>query len=318
MDAALLPLFLRIYETGGLSAAARSLGMSQPVLTKKLRRLEDQLRVRLFERTNRGLIPTAMARALADHAHHLQSSALDAQRMIEQMRDGIAGQVRLGTSALVAALLLPAVTLALRRQRPIVRLTVIEGLPQELSAAVRTGRVDAAICSIPNFADRGDLQSEVITQDHFGAVAARDYPLPRRSRLHLAELADHPWVITPYAGEPRRWFTEQFELAGRRPPEPAVETASVPYFRSLIATGAFIGFAPREMFHPEIRSGAAVFPLRQDLVLRRPIVLLTRRNAVLPPAGALVLDLIRRTASSDAPYGRRPRRPPGPPWGALS
>lgn len=307
MDPALLRTFLAIHDAGSLTAAARHLAMSQSALTKKLRRLEDELRVPLFERHNRGLIPTAIGRVLAGQAQLLQSGLDATQEMVAQFRAGTRGHVRIGASALAAAVMLPRITVRLRTLQPMIRMTVVEGLPQELTGAVRAGRVDFALCSSPNHDDRSDLDAEIIAEDHFGAIAARDYELPARGRLRLAALAEHPWVLTPYAGEPRRWFAEQFERAGARPPIPAVESASLPYFRELVTSGAFLGFAPREMFDAELQQGTVRPVMGRDFVLSRPVAVMTRRNAILSPADRLVLDLLRGEARSSPPYGQRRR-----------
>jgi len=307
MDPTLLRDFLAIHRAGSLSAAAKTLAISQSALTKRLMRLEDELRVRLFERHNRGLIPTAIGTMLAHHAEELQAGLEAATAMVQEFRAGTQGHVRIGASPQVATLLLPRVTLRLRAAQPLVSLTVVDGLTPELTAAVRAGRVDFAVCSSPYHEDRTDLAAEFLVDDHFGIVAGRDYPLPGNGRPKLVDLADHPWVMTPYIGVPRRWFMEQFERAGATAPVPAVETVSLPYFRALVVSGTFLGFSAREMFHDQIQAGILRPVLKQELTLKRGAVILTRRTAIHSAAATAALELIRREVRDHPVYSDRRR-----------
>ena len=74
-DWALLPSFLAVIEHGSLLRASRALKQSQPTLGRHIEALETQLGVSLFERTGRGLLPTAEARVIAEHARGMQASA---------------------------------------------------------------------------------------------------------------------------------------------------------------------------------------------------------------------------------------------------
>ena len=296
MDSSLLRVFLKVYEAGTINRAAASLGLSQPAVTKKLHRLEDEVRAPLFDRTRRGVSPTPYGRALAEHAQVVEADLRLAQSVIDQLRDGAQGQVQLGTSPALTATLLPAVLVDLRRQRPGIRVRITEGLPEDLLSAVRDGRIDVAACSHIPGASRAGVASEPLLRDRFFIVIGARHRLFARRRVSPDELVTESWVISPNLGDARRWFERRFDFARSAQPHLGVETTSVACFRELVASGEFVGFAPEQMFATELRARQARLLLRDSFAYSRDVSLLTRQKVRLPPATLIAIDLIRRHA----------------------
>ena len=108
--------FLAVVETGGVSAAARLLNLTQPAASQQLRELERSLRVRLLDRVGGRSLPTAAGKALIEPARRAQAAVEDAMAVAAAHRAGEVGRVRLGTGATACIHLLPAV-LAAAKQR---------------------------------------------------------------------------------------------------------------------------------------------------------------------------------------------------------
>ena len=98
MDLRAIAYFATVAEYGTVRGAAARLGISQPALTKAIRRLEDEMGVVLFDRQARGVTPTAYGRTLLRHARNLQASLKEAREEIAALRAGIAGRVRIGAA----------------------------------------------------------------------------------------------------------------------------------------------------------------------------------------------------------------------------
>jgi DNA-binding transcriptional LysR family regulator len=101
-------VFLAVVDAGSVHAAARVLGISQPSVTKTLRTLEDDLRVRLLERTRRGVIPTDAGIAFVARARNVQSELRRATEELEQISGERAGTVSFGVSHVAMPILGPA------------------------------------------------------------------------------------------------------------------------------------------------------------------------------------------------------------------
>jgi DNA-binding transcriptional LysR family regulator len=88
--------FLAVLEHGGLHAAARQRGQTQPALSRSLRRLEADLGAPLFERHAGGMRPTPYGRRFAEHARRMVHEAGQARDAVRQMRGDAGGQVHYG------------------------------------------------------------------------------------------------------------------------------------------------------------------------------------------------------------------------------
>jgi DNA-binding transcriptional LysR family regulator len=147
-DWALMPSFLAVLDAGSLLGAARRLGQSQPTLGRHVALLESQLGTALFERTGRGLMPTNVARQIAEHARSMQDAADALQRSMSLSSEVLSGTVRLTASQTVAAYLLPPILTEMRRELPELQIEVVASnevknlLRREADIALRMVRPD--------------------------------------------------------------------------------------------------------------------------------------------------------------------------------
>lgn len=124
-DWTLVRSFLAVLDAGSLMAAARQVGAQQPTLSRQIAALEAQLKVPLFERTGRGLRPTAAALAMAEAAREMDAGAQRLARAVAGRQQQTTGTVRLSCSQVVACDLLPPVLAALQAEEPGIQLDVV-------------------------------------------------------------------------------------------------------------------------------------------------------------------------------------------------
>lgn len=103
----LIRSFLAAFEHGSLLSAAKALRLTQPTLGRRIAELESQLCTTLFERTGRGLLPTAMALHLADSARAMEAAAQQLTRQAVGAQSKRAGPVRISARQPIACMLLP-------------------------------------------------------------------------------------------------------------------------------------------------------------------------------------------------------------------
>lgn len=109
MDIADLHLVRTILETGSLSATATHMGQSQPTLSRRLLRLEDQLQTKLFHRSPRGLSPTPLAHYIAAQADPIDRQLSTIKRHVELVTQLDHGTIRVGVGPIIAHLMMPYV-----------------------------------------------------------------------------------------------------------------------------------------------------------------------------------------------------------------
>lgn len=185
----MLRLFLRVAETRSFCEASRLENMSQPALSRTIRLLEDQLRVRLFDRTTRSVELTKAGAQLLPVAERLLADVEQAFSELTQSFSGHRGLVTLGTLPSIAATVLPPVLARFQPDHPLVQVQIVEQLADLLAAMVTERRLDFALSTIP---EPNELLSfRPLLRDQFVLVCRSDHPLASDAPLPWATLAGH-------------------------------------------------------------------------------------------------------------------------------
>jgi DNA-binding transcriptional LysR family regulator len=115
-NAALLRDFLAVAGAGGVSAAAQTLGVSQPALTKSIRRLEAHYGLALFERRARGMALTPFGDTLLAHAKLIDAQCRFADAEMQAFTQGAGGRLRIGAGPFWGATVIPLAIVRLQQQ----------------------------------------------------------------------------------------------------------------------------------------------------------------------------------------------------------
>lgn len=279
---------------GSLTAAAATLGLTQPALSASIASLERETGVPLLERHRHGVHATPYAEMLLDHGRRIQAELQAAWSGLDRLRRADAASLRIGCGPSEASRLLPQALLLLRQAQPQLRVFVEYGLNEKLMPMVRLGEIDCALSSVPRSAAHAELRHEPLHVDQAVIVARVDHPLAARRNPSPADLSSYPWVLA------RRWELERkalddlFAQAGVDPIQAVVETTSAVLMKTLLMNGDFLTFVPREMIYWEERAGL-LRPLRGfRSAWERQVGLTVRRDQAPSPALAALLDSLRQ------------------------
>ncbi|RZL84092.1 MAG: LysR family transcriptional regulator [Rhodococcus sp. (in: high G+C Gram-positive bacteria)] len=149
-----LTYFLAAVEHGSLSAAAEAHFVAQPSLSEQIRRLEHQLGVTLFVRTNRKLILTDAARMLIPHAQRTVAAAEEATTAVNPIRNLTGGTVSIGTFSSAHHLIHTDLVANFRALYPQVHVRIVGLNSVQVADAVREGQLEAGLVALP-VDDRG-------------------------------------------------------------------------------------------------------------------------------------------------------------------
>ncbi|MEO1059776.1 MAG: LysR family transcriptional regulator [Actinomycetota bacterium] len=201
VDLELLRSFVAVAEEGHVGRAAARLYVSQPALTKRLHRLEEQVGASLLQRAGRGIELTEAGRSLADEASSIVATADAAVERARHVAGGTADQISIGfvapmpheitTDLLRAARDRPGPDVALRS------LAWDEQLASVLAGAVDVALVRGPIEGLPEAGRIGDgLRCELLFEERRVAAFAVDHPRATEDVIELADLADEP-IVAP-------------------------------------------------------------------------------------------------------------------------
>lgn len=293
MELRALDQFLVVAELGSFTAAAASLNLSQPAVTKTIRRLEAEVGAPLFERLPRGVALTTYGRSLARHARLIGNQLRQADAELEALKGGRSGQIRVGAGPSWMSQLLPRAVARLLVRSPDVRIQVMEGFDDSLKEALRQGDLDLVVVALQEGPDELGLTTRPLVDDTLMVVARGDHPLRARKHLSLAELRDWPWILTGPHTLARQRLQRVFQRQGLRPPEPAVETDSIEFKFAFLRQSDHLSFHARRHLDEPVAHGVAALRVA-DGSYERIAGLILREGAELGPAArALLLEIDR-------------------------
>ena len=256
--------FLAVLEHGSLLGAARALQSSQPTMGRHIAELEAQLGTVLFERTGRGLQPTATALRLAESARAMEVGAHALALGVSGAQAGASGTVRISASQPVACLLL----LRMRQQLPGIQVELVAS--NEVSNLLRR-EADIALRMVQP--DQSSLVARRIGSVALGAYAHRDYLRRRGTPRQPADLLAHELVGNDRNEDILRGFAALGHPVGRE--QFAFRTDDLMAYWQAVRAGLGIGFVAHYM----ARTDPEVLPVLPQLALPQlPIWLTVHRE----------------------------------------
>jgi DNA-binding transcriptional LysR family regulator len=280
--------------------AAPKLFLTQPALSKSIRQLEDDLKVKLFDRTPLGVVPTVYGDALAQHARVIRSEMRHAETAISNLRGAVRGHVTVGAGPSVVASLMPLATARLRRTKPGITYTIIEGLVDTVLPALRHGEIDMAVGAWPRPAD-SDISAETLIGDRLCVVAGPRHPLVRKDNVELSDLLEYPWVLPPETQRFRQLLAETFLGQGLPPPAPAMTSNSANFIRTVLLDNQSLSFLPLQSLPVRQRSSTLVALNAPGLSREVEVTISVRQRAVISPAAHALIAALREIAQDIDP-----------------
>lgn len=281
--------FRHVATTGSFSRGAALSFVTTPAVSKSVRKLEDELGVRLFERTTRRVTLTPEGRALLERTTRVFHE-LDALRDELRGTDELRGELRIGAMEVLSTALLPRALAVTMRAHPAFRPSTFELAPAPMSIALREGRIDVGL-TIGGEGEPG-LVAHELGRSRGVLVCGRSHPLHGRRRIERRHVVEHPSVVPRFLGREHAPSIDQFPDAAW-PREVGATIELLQMAVALVETGVVLGYFP-EITVRDLLADGRLFGL-EGLPERPPFVLraLTRAGAPPRPAVRVLLDALR-------------------------
>lgn len=194
MELRQLRYFVALAEAQNFHRAAARLNMSQPPLTVAIRRLEDELGAKLFDRNSRGVTLTAAGAAALDLARQSLSSAERFRDAVKEGRAGDRGLLRVGYVGSATFEILPRLIPEFRRRYPNVDLELRESTSVDIARRLERGAMDVGLIRLP-LLDAAQVETRTIDRDEMHVAVRRDSRFVRGDVIELASLANESFVV---------------------------------------------------------------------------------------------------------------------------
>ena len=242
-----LHLLVELDEVRHVGRVAAALNVSQPAISKALAEIEGGIGVRIFERTPRGLVPTAHGARLLRFAHTVLGDITRLGDELSTVEHAAAPMpIAVGVMPSIGIDLLPAAIVRSRERLPDLVATLSEGPMFTLLRQLQAGKLDLVVGA---FIDQvpADVVQRPLYTDPIVAVCAPSHPLSKAHGPTWPELLDQAWVLPPRAAGARKAFEALVGRVGSAAAKVMCETVSPDVTLELLQLEPALGLLPRRL-----------------------------------------------------------------------
>ena len=205
-------VFQEVARMGNISAAAQNLYISQSAVSQSIKQLEEQLQVRLFSRSTRGVVLTSEGKMLLDYVSHGLGLIQCGEEKLAQSRQLLTGELIIGASDTVTKTYLVSRLEAFHQNYPAIQIRILNGTSQMVLDYLHAGQVDIAFASEPKDKDAYSIRHCFDTHQIF--VAAPNYDCDFDHAHTLEEIAAFPLILLERKASSRAYVEQYFQQHG--------------------------------------------------------------------------------------------------------
>ena len=296
MELSELRVFLRVASERSFSRAALKLHRTQPAVSQAIKRLEDTVGERLFDRSTKDASLTDAGRLLRDYAERLLRLSEEAEAAVKDLRDLRRGRVLIGANEASVHALLPLVA-QFREAYPLVHVDVRRIRARQLGVEVVQGSLDFGVLTFQP-GEEG-LSSIVLGHDELVMLVHPSHPLASGTEVTLAECARHTVIAHNDPSHVRDLVLRLFEQH-RIPANILVSLPSLEGIKRAVAMQLGVALLPRRCAEAEIGRGELVALAIPDIRLRRQVRLVYRTDGERSHASTAFLAIAQAHVSVQA------------------
>ncbi|MBL4743126.1 MAG: LysR family transcriptional regulator [Cycloclasticus sp.] len=221
--------------------AAEQCFVSQPTLSMQIKKLEESLNIKIFERNNKRVLITALGEEIITTARRILQEAELIEAIAKNAQDPFAGNLTLGAFPTLAPYILPALIPRIKEELPKLRLILIEEKTEHLITQLKEGRIDVALLAAPINDDT--LMAEQLFDDEFMLAVAPSHPLANKSSVNAADLMNEPLLLLDEGHCLRDQALQFCQITGVKE-EQNLRATSLETLRQMVIAGTGITFIP--------------------------------------------------------------------------
>ena len=271
-----LEIFAAVYESGSMTRAAGTLFMTQPAVSQAIRELEEYYETQLFERTSRGLVPTAAGDELYRHSRHISELFAETKR---KLHDSGRQVVRVGANRSIGTAFLPAYLKTFQARDPKTRVQVRVSGYRTLLKLLGENRLDFAL--LEDSAMDAGMVWRPYYKDRLVIVAAPDSRY-RGRELAFSEIAGEPFLLREKGAGVRDLFDYLMFLRNQKL-EPLWESASTTALVEAARAGFGLAVLPYLLVRRYLERGELTELRVEDFSLERTVHIVWQKDRT--PAG---------------------------------
>lgn len=291
MDIRQLNYFKTIVDAGNISKAAEMLYMAQPPLSQMLKRLEAELGATLIYRHTQKWELTEAGRTLYKHANHMLQKTADIKKEIQEISQGIRGNLSIGVSSTCISLL-PKNIKEFRQSYPEVYIKIWKGDSSYLEELLHEGKIEAALMLLPmELANYGFL---TLPKEPFVIAVPKVWGEPITKKvIRVEQIMDYPFLmLAPMEGYSVYENIVNHFYKNNLTPNFIMECKDISTLLVLVASGVGISIIPKSEIHEAYKHDITTFEIEDFFFAVEPS-LIWLKDHHLSKAAERFLDQLR-------------------------
>ena len=283
-----LNYFTRIVDAQNMTRAAEMLHIAQPALSQQIMLLEEELGVKLLNRTARGMLATEEGELLYQHARAILRQVDNTRALISRKQGVVSGTVSIGMASSTAKMLALHLIQRVRERHPAIVLEIVDVPSADLTKLVLQGRVDFSLS--PDQRPLNGLVHEPLLHEELLLLTPPSWPL-RPGKQTIADIARMPLVLPSLPNTLRARVDHAFLTAGHTTnlyAEASTSAILIPAVRM----GAAATILPYSAAYTEI-SGGTIKAHSTDIPLSRELAMCASNSLPLTPAVERVMEFCK-------------------------
>lgn len=290
-----LTYFVKLYELRSYTAAAQSLGITQPALSISVSQMESALGVPLVERGTQPIGFTEFGEVLFRYARRVLRDLDHARQDIAAIESGRLGTLNLAIGPSATGFKVGRVLSQVCEDYPQLEIHVHTGVLPGIAQGLLSGEFSLYLGTLGSEGVPDTLVSELLSEIALVAVSGASHPLARGNVVAAADLVQYPWVAVGDIEQNVPGWRDQFEQARLQPPRIALEVRNLSLVRDLLIEGNFVTLLPETMVAAEVKAGILSIIQPRELGWSRELVMVQRADVTLPSAARIFAERLRAT-----------------------
>jgi DNA-binding transcriptional LysR family regulator len=282
-------LFLIVAQKKSFSAAAEDLGITQPSVSIQIKRLEESLGLRLFDRMGQNVYLTTEGTVVLQYAKQMSSLVANLRSDLEDLKGLKLGRVWVGASRVPSTTTVPRAFALFKSRYPDAEIVITTGLSAEVEKLILANEIDLGV--VAGRASSGLIVQEPFYEEELVLVLPAKHPLARQSHIRPEDVVEHP-ILLPYAGRVTEYLEKSFEEKGLVMTERVI-LGSREAVKTALSVGYGVSFLPKSAIGADGAAGVLVTKRVSGMALSFPLIIIYHKEKHLSRLALTFVEFLR-------------------------
>ncbi len=282
-------VFDKVAKCQSFSKAARELYMTQPAVSQAIMQLEDELKIRLFTRTPRGVILTNEGKMLFEYTNSAISLLDAGEKKIKESRDLKEGELKIGVSDTISRYYLLPYLEKFHKSYPNIKLKIINRTTVELCNLIKSGEIDIGICNLPIKDNSLDIEKCKDIHDIF--VLGERYKSLISKAITYEEIIKYPLIFLDNRSRSRQYVEDYLFSKGIKI-SPEIELGSHDLLLEFAKIGLGLACVVKEFSEDYLLNGSLYEVNLVEDIPKRSIGICSLKGVSLSPSSEKFMEYL--------------------------